>query len=202
MVTVIGFGRRLAATIIDGVIVGGFSFVVGLIIGVAATVLNWYTPNREIPIATLTVICALIFGLAYYLRAWTKSGQTIGKMTLGIKVVGEDGNPLSGGKAVLRYLGYILNAIVLSLGFLWIAFDRKRQGWHDKIARSYVVEGDATFGSADEVELVPSDPKQGWIWLVVWIVIAVASPGGLMIGLWFLGPFVSRAVRSLIWGIP
>jgi uncharacterized RDD family membrane protein YckC len=52
--------------------------------------------------------------------------------------------PLKGGRitfirALLRYLGYIVSIIPLFLGFFWILFSRKRQGWHDKIARTCVI---------------------------------------------------------------
>ncbi len=43
------------------------------------------------------------------------------------------------GQLVLRYLGYYVSAIPFGLGFLWVAFDPRKQGWHDKIARTVVV---------------------------------------------------------------
>ena len=43
------------------------------------------------------------------------------------------------GQAILRYIGYIVSALALSIGFIWIAIDKRRQGWHDKIARTYVI---------------------------------------------------------------
>ena len=41
---------------------------------------------------------------------------------------------------ILRYLGYFLSSFVFCLGFIWIAFDKKKQGWHDKIAGTVVVK--------------------------------------------------------------
>jgi uncharacterized RDD family membrane protein YckC len=38
-----------------------------------------------------------------------------------------------------RYVGYIISTIPLCLGFLWVGFDSKKQGWHDKIAGTVVV---------------------------------------------------------------
>jgi uncharacterized RDD family membrane protein YckC len=43
------------------------------------------------------------------------------------------------GLAFLRWVGYIISAVVLYLGFVWIAFDAKKQGWHDKIAGTVVI---------------------------------------------------------------
>jgi uncharacterized RDD family membrane protein YckC len=58
---------------------------------------------------------------------------------MGLQVI-----PLKGGRmgfirATLRYFGYIVSTIPLFFGFIWILFSRKRQGWHDKIARTCVV---------------------------------------------------------------
>ena len=49
------------------------------------------------------------------------------------------GQPLTLNQSVIRYLGYFASTIVLGLGFIWIAFDGKKQGWHDKMAGSVVV---------------------------------------------------------------
>jgi uncharacterized RDD family membrane protein YckC len=51
---------------------------------------------------------------------------------------------VSTGRLFIRYLGYILSALPLGLGFLWIAFDRRKQGWHDKLAGTVVIMQDAS----------------------------------------------------------
>ncbi len=61
-------------------------------------------------------------------------------MIMGIKVVSVDGGPVSVGKAFVRWIGYFVSAIVFCLGFLWIIWDKEKQGWHDKIAGTYVVK--------------------------------------------------------------
>ncbi len=59
---------------------------------------------------------------------------------LSLRVVdAESGKTLSVGQAAARYLCYIISALPLCLGFIWVAFDRKKQGWHDKIAQTVVV---------------------------------------------------------------
>ncbi len=47
---------------------------------------------------------------------------------------------MSFGKTVMRLIGYFVSSIVIWLGFLWILFDANKQGWHDKIAGTYVVK--------------------------------------------------------------
>jgi hypothetical protein len=116
-------------------------------------------------------------------------------------VVGEDGKPITWGRALLRYFGFILSALVLSIGFLWIAFDKKRQGWHDKIARTYVAVSDDPIPKTGEIEWAPRDSTPGWIWLAVWIAIAVIIPPALVGGLLALGPFVASAVSKFIWNL-
>jgi uncharacterized RDD family membrane protein YckC len=43
---------------------------------------------------------------------------------------------------ILRFLGYFVSAFPLYLGFLWAALDRRKQGWHDKIARTIVIHSE------------------------------------------------------------
>jgi uncharacterized RDD family membrane protein YckC len=63
-------------------------------------------------------------------------------MMFGLRVVKEDGTPITDGEAVMRYLGYILNSAVFMLGWLWALVDDKNQGFHDKIVHTYVVKAD------------------------------------------------------------
>jgi uncharacterized RDD family membrane protein YckC len=71
---------------------------------------------------------------------WVKFGGTLGKIAISAKIVNADtGESLSTGWLVARYLGYFLSLLPLGLGFLWIAFDPRKQGWHDKIANSVVI---------------------------------------------------------------
>src|SRR5262249_49191275 len=68
------------------------------------------------------------------------NGQTAGMRILGIRIIRTDGRPFTMGRAVLRHLaGYPLSMLGFFLGFLWILWDRRQQGWHDKLARTVVV---------------------------------------------------------------
>jgi uncharacterized RDD family membrane protein YckC len=80
----------------------------------------------------------LLITLFYYVLM-TARGATIGKKVFGLKVVKADGTPPGFGRALLRQtIGYFVSSFFW-LGFIWIAFDPQRQGWHDKIAGTYVV---------------------------------------------------------------
>lgn len=77
--------------------------------------------------------------LIYIVAMWTWKGTTIGGMVFGFKVVRVNGQPLTFGVALVRGLACMLSLVALGLGFFWIAWDREKQSWHDKIAGTYVV---------------------------------------------------------------
>jgi uncharacterized RDD family membrane protein YckC len=79
-----------------------------------------------------------IFSLVYDVGGWTLAGQTPGKRIMGLLVVRTNGKRVKLGAALLRWLGYWLSGI-LFLGFLWVLVDNRRQGFHDKLARTFVV---------------------------------------------------------------
>ncbi|HDP0318999.1 TPA: RDD family protein [Salmonella enterica subsp. enterica serovar Concord] len=71
---------------------------------------------------------------------WRWFQATPGKMALRLRVVdAQSGQAASMGQYVIRYVGYVLSTLPVGLGFLWIAFDNRKQGWHDKLARTVVV---------------------------------------------------------------
>jgi uncharacterized RDD family membrane protein YckC len=198
-VTVMGFGRRLAANLIDMMFVWVFGLLLGTAAGVAGLLIGMYGPERPVALNLLIIGSGLIFSVVYYIASWAKTGQTIGKMTIGVKVVGADGNPPSWGAAILRYIGYIVNMVVFALGFLWIVFDRKRQGWHDKLAGTYVVYVEDQFDSIDAVQLAPPEGERRWIWVLLWVLLVISVPSSLL-GVWSMGPYVGQALTALLSG--
>lgn len=122
--TYAGFGLRLVAALIDGVVM--------MVIGAA---LRKIMPFFAQPLfSTLT-------GALYSVLLWVNwNGQTVGKRVMGIKVVKENGKPLDYPEAVIRYLMYIVSLIPLGLGYFWVIWDEKKQGWHDKIAKTLVIK--------------------------------------------------------------
>lgn len=67
---------------------------------------------------------------------------TFGKSAMGIKVVDASGNRLTFGKSFIRNITKILSLAVFAVGFIWILFDKKKQGWHDKLSKTYVVDNE------------------------------------------------------------
>lgn len=117
-----GFWRRFGAYIIDAIILGVITQPFQLISAEAAGYIGG------------------IISLVYIIGFWTWRGQTPGKMALGVRIIKTDGSPIGLGTAILRYIGYIVSAIILLIGYFMIAWDSKKQGLHDKIAGTYVVK--------------------------------------------------------------
>jgi uncharacterized RDD family membrane protein YckC len=197
-VKTVGFGPRLLATVIDGVVLIAISLIVAALVGTILTVLEFYAPGDRLPVDALTILSGVVISVIYYCSAWARSGQTLGKSVVGNKVVSADGGEITWGSALVRYIGYIVNTLLLSIGFLWLVFDKKRQGWHDKLARTYVVDEDGSIPATGEVNIVPEDPNTHWVWLVLWVIVAVGAPALLLGGLLLLNPFLSRGVSTLL----
>ena len=90
-----------------------------------------------------SAIYALVFlvvGVEYFLYFWSTTGQTLGDRVVGVRIVREDGGTLSLGGAAIRYLGLIISTLAIFLGLLWVIWDPKKQGWHDKMAGTVVVK--------------------------------------------------------------
>lgn len=97
----------------------------------------------------------LTFPIFYYVFLHGSCGQTFGKMALKIKVVNEDGTPLNYRKAFLRWLGYFLCDLTFNVGYIWAAFDARKQGLHDKVCRTLVVRTDVPFPAPKETLETP-----------------------------------------------
>ena len=72
---------------------------------------------------------------------WAFRQATPGKMLLSLRIVdAATGGALSVGQCVGRYFAYVVSTLPLGLGFVWVAFDKRKQGWHDKLAGTVVVK--------------------------------------------------------------
>lgn len=131
-----GFGLRYGAWMFDFLItliaIMVFTFIV-----TAVSRQSVVGSNRDLLlVAGLTL---LLFLLNFVVLAGT-TGQTAGMRILGIYIVRESGKPFTIKHAVIRHLlGYPLSTAVFFLGFLWMLWDARQQGWHDKLAHTIVV---------------------------------------------------------------
>ena len=75
-----------------------------------------------------------------YIHFYLRRGQSFGKRFIGLRVVRIDGRPIDYQTAVLRHIvGYPLSLLFFGLGIVWVLWDGRRQGWHDKLAKTVVV---------------------------------------------------------------
>lgn len=70
----------------------------------------------------------------------SKWAASPGKKIVGIKVIDSSGIPISQNKVIIRNLAKILSSLVFNAGYIWALFDENKQTWHDKIAKTFVVE--------------------------------------------------------------
>lgn len=157
----VGFWRRFAATLIDGILFSVLFAFLGAFLFTQVDTSAWRVfleidpvtgrstaTNAEIVRATTALLGLWIqlFGIyllahfLYHVILWTWLGGTLGQLALGIQVRREsDGRRIGLGTAILRYIGYLVSATLLYIGLIWAAFDRRKQGWHDKIAGTLVI---------------------------------------------------------------
>jgi len=173
------------------------SFVVATIFGLVGELFGFYSQNAQGWASFFTAMAGLVFSIAYYIYLWSKDGQTLGDTLFGNRIVTAEGTPPSVGGATVRFIGYVISALALSIGFIWIAIDGKRQGWHDKMARTYVTQADHTFSASERVELKPAAGGNAPAWIGLWVFLLVFAHGALFAAVWTLGPFVEVLVKQM-----
>jgi uncharacterized RDD family membrane protein YckC len=118
-----GFWMRLAAWLIDGVILTLVQLPIALVVADAVTAAS----------------LQLAIGIAYVIGFWVARGATPGKMLMGVEIMTTDGQPIGLGRAIARYLGYFLSGFLLLIGYIMIGLRRDKRGLHDLIAGTVVV---------------------------------------------------------------
>ncbi len=111
-----GFWVRVAATMIDFLLIGVISAFLG--IGVSFP----------------------FFLLLYHVGMWSWKATTIGGIVFGLKIVRLDGRPTDFSVALIRSLFSIISAVFFLFGFFWAGWDKEKQSWHDKIAGTVIVK--------------------------------------------------------------
>lgn len=81
-----------------------------------------------------------VFAAIYFPYLWSVGGDTLGMRWLGLRVVRMDDKPFTHMDGVIRFVGLSLATAPFYLGLIWAAFDSKKQGWHDKLAKTQVVK--------------------------------------------------------------
>ncbi|MCF3111849.1 RDD family protein [Niabella sp. CC-SYL272] len=137
------FWERLGAVLIDGVILGVAGAVLNNIFGLGfsrevlynadtGAIYAAYWKSNSVPL--------VIQWLYFALMESSAKQATLGKMALGLKVTGMNGQRISFLNATGRYFGKIISAIIVFIGFLMVLWDDKKQALHDKMAGTLVVK--------------------------------------------------------------
>jgi len=142
-----GFWIRLAAMLVDGLILGvvvwvfnglwPMAFGLGWMGGTAGATISYGEVGGVFWV--LAVLVPFLIVVAYFIGLWGWRGQTVGMMALRIRIARFTGEAITWVDAVMRFLGFIISVLFVFIGHFWIAFDSRRQGWHDKIAETFVI---------------------------------------------------------------
>ena len=134
-----GFWRRLVAYIIDVIVIAVISGIIESIIG---GIIRASTTDVT-GISVRGGLITLIVGLLYFGYLWSRNGQSIGYMALGIRLIRTSGAPVSFGLALVRYLliylSFGLCAIPAIISAFMIGLGSQKQGIHDAIVGTLVV---------------------------------------------------------------
>jgi uncharacterized RDD family membrane protein YckC len=140
-----GFWWRSGAMVIDLFILWGINFLMTHIWNLAAG-LPWGGLTQEMidagataPLWWLRLFVFFAVQVGYFVGFWVWRGQTPGKFIMRVKIIKMDGSRVTWGTALLRYCGYIISAVIILVGLLWVGVDSRRQGFHDKIAETFVI---------------------------------------------------------------
>ncbi len=145
-----GFWIRFVAIVIDEIILGIPLAVI--FFATEGTALSNYTDCVRTGVFATTCsttylgslaifeLLALGTSLLYSVLLWSLFGGTLGQRMLGLHVVdAATGRNIGIGRSLGRYVGFVISAAVLYIGLIWAAFDPRKQGWHDKMASTFVV---------------------------------------------------------------
>ena len=131
----VGFWPRFGASIIDSIIIIAITFpILYLIYG--GDYFDFEESVQGIP----DLIISYVFPLVATILFWIYKCATPGKIALSVKIVdAKTGNNPTVSQSIIRYVGYCVSLIPFGFGFLCIAWDSKKQGWHDKMAGTVVI---------------------------------------------------------------
>jgi len=136
-----GIGLRFVAVLLDAVIVFlPLGLVLGLMTGGGYAKSGGGYTNAGIDVGGNAFWLLVALGVGYYIVCEAATGATLGKRLVGIQVVGEDGDPLTFGAAVVRNLLRLVDALFFYLvGFLFAAMSSRGQRLGDRAAHTVVV---------------------------------------------------------------
>jgi uncharacterized RDD family membrane protein YckC len=141
-----GFWVRFGAVFIDGLIVGGAVAVLAAVLFLAigpSLARSQAAPDVALAAMTIGILVfyLLMFAGAACYEAFlvARSGATLGKRAMRLKVIMPDGGRISLGRAFGRHFAKMLSAIPLYIGFIMVGFDSEKRALHDYVCNTRVI---------------------------------------------------------------
>jgi uncharacterized RDD family membrane protein YckC len=135
-----GFWIRTGAALIDSILV---VIITAPIVTVVYGIDYWTSEERFQGI--IGFLLSYIFPIVAVLVFWIYKSATPGKMVTNLTIVdAETGYKPSTGQFIGRYFAYYVSIIPFLLGIIWVGIDKRKQGWHDKLAGTVVIRNKAT----------------------------------------------------------
>lgn len=131
----VGFWPRVGASLIDTILLGVIIWPI-----LTAFYGESYWTSESFVQGPMDILLSWVFPAVAVILFWVTKQATPGKMAVSARIVDANtGNVASTGQLIGRYFAYYLSLIPLGLGFVWVAFDERKQGWHDKLAGTVVI---------------------------------------------------------------
>jgi tetratricopeptide (TPR) repeat protein/uncharacterized membrane protein YeaQ/YmgE (transglycosylase-associated protein family) len=143
-----GFWKRVAATLVDTIIIAVGFFAVAFLFGIMFGI---ETFDSHVFKRWFLMLCFITGWLYSALMESSPHQGTLGKMFLGIKVTDLNENRIGFGKATGRYFSKYISSFILGIGCIMVAFTQKKQGLHDIMAGCLVVNSNLETVTSDEV---------------------------------------------------
>jgi uncharacterized RDD family membrane protein YckC len=133
-----GLLRRLAALLYDSLLLLALWFATAAVL-LAASGGLLSQPDRPPWLLLLEQTSLLLVTFLFWGGFWAHGGQTLGMRAWRLKLVNDEGGPISWRQAAWRCLAALVSLAALGLGYLWVAIDPQRRAWHDRLSGTRVI---------------------------------------------------------------
>ena len=134
-----GFWLRVCAAVIDTILI---LFLIVIPISMIYGAENYlkYLNNEASFLGVWHFVLEVILPFNLVIWLWLCFSATPGKMLLKLKIIDiKTFEGLNFRQVIVRYFAYLPAILFFFLGIIWVAFDKRKQGWHDKLASTAVI---------------------------------------------------------------
>ena len=145
-VVYVGFWSRVGATLIDMILLILITWPI-LYAGYGSA----FFTSDEWALGGVDLLLSWILPVIAVIAFWYLKSATPGKMAISAVIVdARTGAKMSVPQCILRYLAYVPALLPLCLGVIWVGFDKRKQGWHDKLANTVVIRKESSPATFDD----------------------------------------------------